>query len=115
MKQRERIAMQILNPGACIYASRDEWTLTHVTQPRTSCLEAIHLRNALRSLFPGEQRLIGGVWVTKVDQVHKAIRYRFDGKRQYTFEEAVAYIENPPPEAQPATLMQLPLPLKEAS
>lgn len=93
MKQRERIAMNILNPGACIYSSRNEWTLEHVTYPRPSCQQAIHLRNALRTLFPGEQRLIGGVWVTKVDQVHKAVRYRFDGKRQYTFDQAIEVIE----------------------
>lgn len=93
MKQKHVILQNILTHGTCIHTSRDEWSLEIIRDPRPSCLEALHIRQSLRSLFPGEQRKIAGVWVTKVDQVHKAVRFRFDGKRQYTFDQAIEVIE----------------------
>jgi hypothetical protein len=94
MKQQNLIFTNMQSPGTCIFANRDEWSLEIVKEPRKSCIEGFKLRNDLRRILPGQCHWVSGVWVTKVDQVHKAVRYRFEGKRQYTFEEAIEIIES---------------------
>lgn len=83
-----------------------------------NCVSAWKVRNALRNLLPGEKaKRVGGVWVTKSAKISRnmkvTVRYHI-GTEILTFEAAIAYIENPPPQTQPAKLIQLELPLKEA-
>lgn len=83
-----------------------------------NCIPAWRIKTALRNLLPGDKpKRVGGVWVTKSAKISRnmslTVRYHI-GTQLLTFEDAVAYIENPP-QAQPATLIQLELPLQEAS
>jgi hypothetical protein len=86
-----------------------------------NCIPAWRIKTALRELLPGDKpKRVGGVWVTKSSKLSRnmtlTVRYHI-GTEALTFDQAIAYLENPPPQAQPAiTLVQLELPLeREAS
>ncbi len=96
MKNNVLIVMNYLHPGACIAVDRVTWTLTHVTTPRPSCLDALQRRNTLREMYPQDTRKINGHIVRKSGKVYVATRYIIDGK-YYTFADALAVIEAEPP------------------
>lgn len=92
MKQKQLIALNVMTPGSCIYANRDEWTLERVTTPRPSCIAAWKLRNQLRELPPGEKTTINGLEVRRRALTHQAAKYVINGD-WYLIEGAIAVIE----------------------
>lgn len=93
MKQRDRFAAQILNPGSRIYTSREEWSLEIIRDPRPSCLSKWAVRNELRSMFPGETHYINGVQVYKCMRNHSEARYVVAGGKMTTFDGAIEALE----------------------
>lgn len=92
MKQRDRFAMQILNPGSRIYTARSEWELEIIRDPRPSCIDRWKLRNQLRELAPGDTATINGVKVYRKKLIHQASRYLIDAQ-WFDVKGAIAAIE----------------------
>lgn len=92
MKQRERLAMQMLNPGSRIYASRNEWELEIIRDPRPSCIDRWKLRNELRDMQPGDTATINGVKVYRKKLIHQASRYLI-AAQWFDVKGAIAAIE----------------------
>lgn len=104
----------MLTPGAAIYTARSEWALEIIRDPRPSCISRWRWRNDLRELPPGESATINGVLVKRKALTHQAARYLIDA-RWHNIEDAIAYIENPPPQTVKTELIQLTLPLQETA
>lgn len=92
MKQKHLIAVNMLNPGNRIHASRSEWTLEITREPRTSCLDTWRARNELRDMQPAETRTINGVTIYRKNLAHQASRYLVN-ENWYKFDEVVAILE----------------------
>lgn len=93
MKQHQLIFLNMTQPGACIYANRNEWTLEHTTQPRPSCLDRWAVRNSLRTMEPGTRATINGFEVYRKKLTHQAPRYAING-RWYDTDKTIAILES---------------------
>ena len=71
---------------------RQDWDFERVTTPRKPCVQALTLRNQLRTLMPGEHVIVAGKLVKRLEAVSLSGKYSIDRRGRYTLEDALAQL-----------------------